>query len=76
MQACGVFGTTAIAALTAQNTHGVQAVHVTPTDMLTTQVRHSKTRDKTRGKTPGKTRGKTPDKNGQQSWQERIQQQG
>ena len=38
MQACGVFGTSALAALTAQNTHGVQAVHVTPLDMLAAQV--------------------------------------
>ncbi|KAK9806664.1 hypothetical protein WJX73_005744 [Symbiochloris irregularis] len=37
-QARGVFGTSAIAALTAQNTRGVAGVHVPPADFLTAQM--------------------------------------
>ena len=37
--ACGVYASTAITALTAQNTHGVDAVHVPPVDTLRAQVR-------------------------------------
>jgi hydroxymethylpyrimidine/phosphomethylpyrimidine kinase len=36
---CGVHGTTAITALTAQNTIGVSAVHATPPEMIVEQVR-------------------------------------
>jgi hydroxymethylpyrimidine/phosphomethylpyrimidine kinase len=36
---CGVHGTTAITALTAQNTVGVSAVHTTPPEMIVEQVR-------------------------------------
>jgi hydroxymethylpyrimidine/phosphomethylpyrimidine kinase len=36
---CGVHGTTAITALTAQNTVGVSAVHATPPEMIVEQVR-------------------------------------
>ena len=36
--ALGCFGTTAITALTAQNTTGVRAVHVVPLDMLAAQI--------------------------------------
>jgi hydroxymethylpyrimidine/phosphomethylpyrimidine kinase len=36
---CGVHGTSAITAITAQNTLGVQAVHVVPTDAILAQIR-------------------------------------
>jgi hydroxymethylpyrimidine/phosphomethylpyrimidine kinase len=36
---CGVFGTTAIVALTAQNTVGVDAIHAIPPEMIVAQVR-------------------------------------
>ena len=36
--ALGCFGTTAITALTAQNTNGVRAIHAVPLDMLTDQI--------------------------------------
>jgi hydroxymethylpyrimidine/phosphomethylpyrimidine kinase len=36
--ACGGFGTTAITALTAQNTHGVQGVHAVPMAFLEQQI--------------------------------------
>ena len=38
MAAHGVFGTSAITAITAQNTVGVQAVHVLPVDVVTAQI--------------------------------------
>src|ERR1041385_9493758 len=36
---CGVHGMTAITALTAQNTTGVEAIHTVPPDMIKAQVR-------------------------------------
>jgi hypothetical protein len=36
--ACGVYGTSAVTGLTAQNTRGVQRVWATPLDMLGAQV--------------------------------------
>ena len=38
MLACGVFGMSAVTALTAQNTHGVQGVHTPPIDFLSSQL--------------------------------------
>ena len=38
MMACGVFGTSAITALTAQNTHGVEGVHIPPLEFLAQQI--------------------------------------
>jgi hydroxymethylpyrimidine/phosphomethylpyrimidine kinase len=35
----GVFGTSALTAVTAQNTHGVSAVHAIPLDVVTAQIR-------------------------------------
>lgn len=37
-QACGVFGMSAVSALTAQNTHGVQGIHVPPAAFLKSQI--------------------------------------
>jgi hydroxymethylpyrimidine/phosphomethylpyrimidine kinase len=36
--ACGAYGSSAIAALTAQNTHGVSGVHTPPTAFLEQQI--------------------------------------
>lgn len=38
MLACGVFGTAAVTALTAQNTQGVQSVHIPPLEFLAQQI--------------------------------------
>lgn len=37
-QACGVFGMSAVTALTAQNTHGVSSVHTPPAEFLGHQI--------------------------------------
>jgi hydroxymethylpyrimidine/phosphomethylpyrimidine kinase len=36
--ACGVFGTSVITAITAQNTHSVTAIHPVPSDVITAQI--------------------------------------